>query len=92
MKHTRYAFRTILSSAFLFFFSALQLQAANIIDEEVLGTFTWIVRDEHIQRQPYQMAFRVRDEFGENAFPKALFISYNESAVSISKRAVWSIS
>lgn len=47
-----------------FYASTATFTAANILDE-VLGTFTWIVRDEHLRRQPYQVAFRARDEFGE---------------------------
>ena len=73
-----------------FYLSTAAFTAATIIDEEVLGTFSWVVRNEHIRQQPYQIAFRARDEFEETGAVNFKILRYRVSAlVPVEEPAPW---
>lgn len=63
-----------------FYSSTAQFAAANIMDEAE-GMFIWIVREEHVRRQPYLLAFRARDEFEETGAVNFKILRYQVSAV-----------
>ncbi|MCB9286804.1 MAG: T9SS type A sorting domain-containing protein [Lewinellaceae bacterium] len=63
-----------------FFASPASFTATNINDDAE-GAFTWIVRDEHIRRQPYLVAFRARDEFEETGAVNFEILRFRVSGV-----------